>query len=87
MAGFALEGINDGNGGTGLLNISAITEFRGHSWGIGGDDGAYTLANFMGHYNASLEGPAVGKHLITLCPGTLYYLLLCSVILLSIPFL
>ncbi|KAI9252815.1 GDSL lipase/esterase [Phascolomyces articulosus] len=67
MAGFALEGINDGPGGTGILNLSAITEFRGKSWGIGGDDGAITLANFVKHYNSSLEGPAVGKHLVFLC--------------------
>ncbi|KAI8142664.1 hypothetical protein BJV82DRAFT_613796 [Fennellomyces sp. T-0311] len=70
MAGFALEGVNDGPGGTSILNISSITEFRGQSWGIGGDDGAITLANFVGHYNASLEGPSVGKHLVTLCPGS-----------------
>ncbi|KAI7852353.1 hypothetical protein BDC45DRAFT_607521 [Circinella umbellata] len=67
MAGFGLEGINDGDGGSGLLNLSSITEFRGKSWGIGGDEGAVTLANFVKHYNSSLEGPAVGKHLIFLC--------------------
>ncbi|KAI9255158.1 hypothetical protein BDA99DRAFT_562429 [Phascolomyces articulosus] len=71
MAGFALEGINDGEGGTGILNISAVTEFRGQSWGIGGDDGAITLANFVNHYNSSLEGPSEGSHIATICHGTL----------------
>ncbi|KAI9272885.1 hypothetical protein BDA99DRAFT_432643 [Phascolomyces articulosus] len=69
MAGFAMEGINDNDGGSGILNISAVTEFRGQSWGIGGDDGAITLANFVNHYNASLEGPAEGSHIVTFCQG------------------
>ncbi|KAG2218696.1 hypothetical protein INT45_003963 [Circinella minor] len=67
MAGFALEGINTDTGGTGLLNLSSITEFRGKSWGIGGDEGAVTLANFVKHYNSSLEGSAVGKHFVFFC--------------------
>ncbi|KAI9494814.1 hypothetical protein BDB00DRAFT_741753, partial [Zychaea mexicana] len=69
MAGYGLEGINDGRGGSGLLNLSAITEYRGKSWAIGGDDGQVTVANLVKHYNSSLEGPAVGKHLLSLCPG------------------
>ncbi|KAI9252814.1 hypothetical protein BDA99DRAFT_540810 [Phascolomyces articulosus] len=67
MAGFALEGINDDLGGTGLLNLSTLTEFRGKSWGIGGDEGAITLANLVKHYNSSLEGPSVGKHFAYFC--------------------
>ena len=69
MAGFALEGINTDTGGTGLLNLSTLTEFRGKSWGIGGDEGAVTLANFVKHYNSSLEGSAVGKHFVFFCSG------------------
>ena len=69
MAGFALEGMNDGDGGSGLLNLSSVTEFRGKSWGIGGDEGAVTLANSMKHYNSSLEGAAVGKHFVFFCKG------------------
>ncbi|KAI9496150.1 hypothetical protein BDB00DRAFT_738428, partial [Zychaea mexicana] len=67
MAGFALEG-NDPDG-SGILNISSITEYRGQSWGIGGDPGAVTLGNFVNHYNASLEGPSVGNHIATICHG------------------
>ena len=69
MAGFALEGINDGQGGTGILNISSITEYRGQSWGIGGDSGAITLANFVQHYNSSVEGGAKGKQVAAICHG------------------
>ena len=69
MAGFALEGVNDGEGGSGILNVSSITEYRGQSWGIGGDDNAITLGNFVGHYNSSVEGRAQGSHLATICHG------------------
>ncbi|KAI9263353.1 hypothetical protein BDA99DRAFT_438410 [Phascolomyces articulosus] len=71
MAGFALEGVNDGEGGTGILNVSSITEYRGQSWGIGGDEGAITLGNFVKHYNASSEGQSKGSHLATICHGLL----------------
>ncbi|KAI9263352.1 hypothetical protein BDA99DRAFT_438457 [Phascolomyces articulosus] len=67
MAGFALEGINDGENGTSLLNASSITEFRGQSWGIGGDEGAVTIGNFVKHFNASSEGQSHGSHLATIC--------------------
>ncbi|KAI7848208.1 hypothetical protein BDC45DRAFT_450680 [Circinella umbellata] len=67
MAGFALEGINDGKGGSGLLNVSSFTEYRGQSWGMGGDDGAITLANMVSHYNTSLEGRSQGSHIATIC--------------------
>ena len=71
MAGFALEGINDGDGGSGILNASSITEYRGQSWGIGGDEGAITLANMVNHYNKTLEGPSIGSHLATICHGNI----------------
>ncbi|CDS07588.1 hypothetical protein LRAMOSA01537 [Lichtheimia ramosa] len=67
MAGFALMGIDED--GTGILNISAITEFRGHSWAIGGDNGAVTMANFVKRYSSSLQGPSVGSHLAEICNG------------------
>lgn len=69
MAGFALMGIDED--GSGILNISAITEFRGHSWAIGGDNGAVTMANFVKRYSSSLQGPSVGSHLAEICNGLL----------------
>ncbi|KAG2222309.1 hypothetical protein INT45_001572 [Circinella minor] len=71
MAGFALEGVNDGKGGSSILNISSITEYRGQSWGIGGDDNAITIGNFVNHYNSSVEGRSKGSHLATICHGGL----------------
>lgn len=69
MAGFALEGM-DANG-TGLLNISSVTEFRGKSYGIGGDPGANTLANYIKHYNSSLLGASVSSHIAEICNGNI----------------
>ncbi|ORZ00312.1 hypothetical protein BCR43DRAFT_433121 [Syncephalastrum racemosum] len=65
MAGFAMEGMNPD--GTGLLNISSIDEFRGQSYGAGGDAGAVTLPNFVNHYNSSLKGASLGRHLVEFC--------------------
>lgn len=67
MASFALKGVN--YNGTGLLNASSITEFRGYSYLIGGDEGASTVANFMKHYNPILQGPSKGSHLAEICQG------------------
>lgn len=67
MAGFALMGIDEG--GSGILNLSAITEYRGHSWAIGGDNGAVTMANFVKRYSSSLQGPSLGHHLAEICNG------------------
>lgn len=67
MAGFALEGVD--YDGTGLLNISAIMEYRGKSYAIGGDSGAVTLANFVKHYNSNVQGASLGYHPAELCYG------------------
>ena len=61
MAGLALEGINTDVRSFGV-NLRSITEYRGQSWGIGGDDGAITVANMVSHYNPSLEGRSHGSH-------------------------
>ncbi|ORY98046.1 hypothetical protein BCR43DRAFT_546773 [Syncephalastrum racemosum] len=66
MAGALMMGVN-GNGGTGILNISAITEYRGNSYAIGGDDSAITLAKFVQRYNSSLKGSSTGSHIGSLC--------------------
>ncbi|KAI9252091.1 hypothetical protein BY458DRAFT_463231 [Sporodiniella umbellata] len=71
MAGFGMMGINNGKGGTGIFNFSAIMEFRGNSYAIGGDDGAVTIANFVKHYSPKLIGPSTSSHLTTFCYGPL----------------
>ncbi|KAI8139076.1 hypothetical protein BJV82DRAFT_522349 [Fennellomyces sp. T-0311] len=69
MAGFALEGVD--SEGSGFLNISGVTEYRGQSWAIGGDEGAPSLANFVNHYNSSLVGASIGSHIATICHAAL----------------
>ncbi|CAO3686249.1 hypothetical protein CU097_013354 [Rhizopus azygosporus] len=71
MAGFGMMGINNGEGGTGILNFSSVMEFRGNSYGIGGDSGAVTLANFIKNYNPKVQGASTLSHLASLCYGTL----------------
>jgi phospholipase B1 len=60
MAGFAMMGVD--YEGTGVLNLSAVTEYRGHSYAIGADSGAITLPNFMKRYNSKLQGGSVLTH-------------------------
>lgn len=67
MAGFVMMGIN--THGTGMLNISAITEYRGQSYAMGGDPGAETMAQFIKNYNPNLQGESLGHHIIEYCHG------------------
>ncbi|EIE79163.1 hypothetical protein RO3G_03868 [Rhizopus delemar RA 99-880] len=71
MAGFGMMGVNNGEGGTGILNFSSVLEFRGSSYGIGGDTDAVTLANFAKHYNPKVYGASTLSHLASLCYGPL----------------
>lgn len=67
MAGFAMMGVNHGSDGTGILNVSSILEFRGNSYGIGGDTDAFTLANFIKHYSPKVKGASVLSHVMSFC--------------------
>lgn len=69
MAGFGISGIDPD--GTGILNISAVMESRGKSWAIGGDDGAFTVANFMQHYSPNIQGSSKGEHIAEICQDVL----------------
>jgi hypothetical protein len=47
-----------------LTNFSSmLVEYRGDVFSIGGDDGYYTLPNFLKKYNPSLVGASIGKSL------------------------
>ncbi|KAI8973654.1 hypothetical protein BDF20DRAFT_837576 [Mycotypha africana] len=65
MAGFGMMGVD--YDGTGVLNTSFLTEYRGNSYGIGGDSGAVTLANFVKRYEPKVKGASVLSHLVSLC--------------------
>ncbi|KAI9478661.1 MAG: hypothetical protein EXX96DRAFT_571769 [Benjaminiella poitrasii] len=67
MAGFGMMGVD--YEGSGIINISLVSEYRGDSYAIGGDTGAITLANFMKRYNMDIKGPSVLSHLASLCTG------------------
>lgn len=78
MAGLVVEGSNYDLGGTGFFNLSTYTEFRGLNFALGGDEGATTVANFMKHYNPTVQGAFIGNHLITYCTELLCPPLLCK---------
>ncbi|KAI8969714.1 hypothetical protein BDB01DRAFT_840127 [Pilobolus umbonatus] len=67
MAGFGIKGITHGT----VLHPSSLYEYRGLSYGGGGDDGAVTLPNFLKKYNPNVKGASKGYHLAELCYGPL----------------
>jgi phospholipase B1 len=69
MAGFAMMGID--YDGSGILNLSLISEYRGNSYAIGGDTNSVTIANFMKKYNPNVKGASVLSHLVSYCSGDL----------------
>jgi hypothetical protein len=71
MAGFAMMGIDYNVGGTGALNLSLISEYRGNSYGIGVDTGAVTLANFIKNYKPGVLGGSILSHIVSFCDGNL----------------
>ncbi|KAI9280017.1 hypothetical protein BY458DRAFT_430914 [Sporodiniella umbellata] len=69
IAGFGILGVNHGPGGSGVANVSFLSESRGQSFAIGGDPGAVTVANFIKHFNPRLKGSSVFVHPVTRCMG------------------
>lgn len=65
MAGFAAEGIQGPN----ILTIKSLDEYRGVSYGAGGDPGAVTVPNFIKRYSPALKGSSVAEHLVEICYG------------------
>lgn len=67
MAGFAMMGID--YEGSGILNLSLVSEYRGNSYAIGGDTGAVTLSNFIKRYQPNVQGASVLSHIVSFCQG------------------
>ena len=65
MAGFGAKNYKDGH----FIDIKSLLEHRGISYGIGADDGAITVPNFIKKYNPKLKGGSVSKHLVEICYG------------------
>ncbi|KAI8147358.1 hypothetical protein BJV82DRAFT_575349 [Fennellomyces sp. T-0311] len=61
MAGFGMMGSGSG--------LDSMTEYRGQSYGIGGDANALTVATFTKQFSPDLVGPSTGERLVSLCAG------------------
>lgn len=69
MAGYAMMGVDYSPGGAGIMNFSAVSEFRGNSYGIGVDTDAVTIANFIKRYNPGIQGGSVLSRMMSYCKG------------------
>lgn len=65
MAGFAMNGID--YEGSGPLNLSMVSEYRGNSYAMGTDTNAVTLANFVKKYNPGVKGGSILSHIVSYC--------------------
>lgn len=70
-AGFSILG-RDKSDISFIASIASLTEYRGLSYGIGGDDNAFTVPNYIKHYQPNLTGYSTGKHLVEYCNGKIY---------------
>lgn len=52
-----------------IAAITSLFEYRGLSYGIGGDDGAFTVPNYIKHYQPNIVGYSTGKHITEYCSG------------------
>ncbi|KAL0084486.1 hypothetical protein J3Q64DRAFT_1641161 [Phycomyces blakesleeanus] len=64
MAGFGAKGVQ-----TRFLSPKTLSEDRGISFAMGGDDGAITIPNLIHYYSHELYGSSVGSQFITVCFG------------------
>lgn len=49
--------------------LDAFKEYRGLSYSIGGDEGAFTIPNYIKHYQSNVTGYSIGEHLGEFCNG------------------
>ncbi|KAG2222312.1 hypothetical protein INT45_001575 [Circinella minor] len=61
MAGFGMMG------SSGSVDLGAFREYRGQSYGIGGDRDAQTMATFTKKFSPDLVGPSLGDRSASLC--------------------
>ncbi|KAI8971232.1 hypothetical protein BDB01DRAFT_811815 [Pilobolus umbonatus] len=67
MSGFGMMGIN--HAGSGVYNLSFISDYRGESYLMGGNPMAVSVANFMQHFNPNIHGASLDQHITSLCSG------------------
>lgn len=47
--------------------IGALTEYRGESYAIGGNQGATTIAKFVQRYSPTVKGASIGQRIGSTC--------------------
>ncbi|KAG2230357.1 hypothetical protein INT48_002810 [Thamnidium elegans] len=58
--------------------LSAIQEYRGLSYSAGGDEDAFTIANYIKYYQPNLLGSSVGQRVVGICNGKVYlFIFIC----------
>ncbi|KAI9243289.1 hypothetical protein EDC94DRAFT_71258, partial [Helicostylum pulchrum] len=67
-AGLGIKGFNKSPNIIGNL-LSAIQEYRGLSYSAGGDEDAFTIANYIKYYQPNLLGWSVGQRVLGICNG------------------
>lgn len=69
-SGFSLKGYKNSTSVASDL-MAAILEYRGLSYGIGGDENALTVANYIRNYQPGLQGSSIGQRITGVCNGKL----------------
>jgi hypothetical protein len=54
-----------------IAALHSYNEYRGLSYGIGGDVNASTVPNYIKHFQPNVTGYSIGKHLGEYCNGKL----------------
>ncbi|KAI9279302.1 hypothetical protein BY458DRAFT_431822 [Sporodiniella umbellata] len=72
-AGFGILGLNFSQPPL-IVGFNTFNEYRGLSYSIGGDENAFTVPNYLKHYQPELKGQASGDHIglfcsVNSCPG------------------
>ncbi|KAL7314360.1 hypothetical protein PS15m_005943 [Mucor circinelloides] len=50
-----------------IAALNSYNEYRGLSYSIGGDEGAFTIPNYVKHYQTNVTGYSKGKHIGEYC--------------------
>ncbi|CAO3671917.1 unnamed protein product [Rhizopus stolonifer] len=72
-AGFGILGLNLSQPPL-IVAFNSFNEYRGLSYSIGGDENAFTVPNYIKHYQPELKGQSFGDHIglycsVSSCPG------------------
>jgi phospholipase B1 len=55
-----------------IAALNSYNEYRGLSYSIGGDEDAFTIPNYVKHYQSNVTGYSVGKHIVEYCNGKIF---------------